>query len=154
MVFTFLGLTGSPYIRETNPLFAGYFATLGLVRGLILALLTNLIPAVSILALVHVLFYRPVIFYQPGHIVLGRKLVAVGGGLFLLTWGQKFFSDGYKDMTVLNLARIGSSGILWTVFLGCLCLYIAGAVFWGKILLPGFQAGETEGNNKGPGTRL
>src|SRR5213593_5238560 len=61
MAFTFLGLTGSPYVRETNPLFAGYIATSGLVTGLFLALVANLLAAAGILALVHLLFYRPVI---------------------------------------------------------------------------------------------
>ena len=49
MVFTFLGLSSQYRIRETNPLFAGYFASNGLVLGLFLALLTNTIVAALIL---------------------------------------------------------------------------------------------------------
>ncbi len=139
MVFTFIGLAGSPYIRETNSLFAEFIQVHGLLVGLLLAFLSNIVPAAIILGFVHLLFYRPFVFYDPQHVALARKLVAAGVALFLLVWGQKFFLDGYNDMTILNIARIGSSEFLWGVLLACLSLFITGLVWWGKSLAPAFQ---------------
>jgi len=152
MVFTFIGLAGSPYIRETNAVFAGFIHAHGLMIGLLLAFLSNIVPASIILGFVHLLFYRPVVFDDPQHLAFARKLVAGGMALFLLVWGQRFFLDGYNDMTVLNIAGIGSSEFLWVVLLACLSLFIIGMVWWGRTLVPEFwsQGGQRSKDDHRP----
>ncbi len=142
MVFTFIGLAGSPNIRETNSLFAGLIQAHGLVPGLLLAFLSNILPATVVLGFVHLLFYRPFVFYDPQHMAFARKLIAAGGALFLLVWGQRFFLDAYNDMRVLVFAQISSSEFLWGILLLCLCFFTAGLVYWGMTLTPGFRARE------------
>jgi hypothetical protein len=136
MVFTFMGLSGSPYIRETSVLFADFIRAYGLGLGLLLSFLSNLVTAALILGLTHLVFYRPAVFQDPHHVSLGRKLVAAGIGLFLLVWAQKFFLDGYDDMLVLEDAGIGSSSLLWIVLLASLSAFIIGTAFWLAILFP------------------
>ena len=136
MVFTFLGLSSEFRIREANPLFAGYFVANGLVPGLFLALITNTLAAGLVLAIFHIVYFRPALFYDPGHVMFARKLVVVGTGLFLLFWGEKFFADSYNDMTVLFAYRIGPGWFLSAVFLGFLMFYLLGFLYWGRLLWP------------------
>ncbi len=147
MVFTFIGLAGSPNIRETNSLFAALIQAHGLVPGLLLAFLSNIFPTTVILAFVHLLFYRPLAFYDPQHMAFARRLIAAGGALFLLVWGQRFFLDGYNDMKVLVIAQVSSSELLWGVLLLCLSFFTAGLVYWGMTLAPGFQDRERMGKS-------
>lgn len=136
MVFTFLGLTSQFRIRETNPLFAGYFASNGLVLGLFLALVTNTVLAASILGLLHLVYYRPVLFYDPSHVAFARRLIVAGTGLFLLAWAQTFFSDSYNDMQVLSTYHIGPDWFLSGLFFGSLIVFFAGLVFWARLVWP------------------
>src|SRR5260370_25600781 len=89
MVFTFLGLSSEYRIRETNPLFAGYFASNGLVPGILLALLTDTIAAALILGLVHLAYYRPVLFSAPGHVVFATRLFVAATALVQLPSGVR-----------------------------------------------------------------
>ena len=136
MVFTFLGLNSGYRIQETNPLFAGYFAADGLVPGLFLALLTNSLIAVVILGLLHLVYYRPLMFYDPDHLAFARKLIVAGIGLFLLTWGEKFFADSSHDMTVLNENSIGPGWFLSTIFISCLLAFLVGMLYWAWLVWP------------------
>jgi hypothetical protein len=140
MVFTFLGLSGSPYIRETSVLFADFIRAYGLDLGLWLSFLSNLLTAALILGLTHLMYYHPALFQDPDHMVFARKLVAAGIGLFLLVWAQKFFSDGYNDLLVLEDAGIGSGALLWFVMLASLCAFILGTAFWLTALFPQVKA--------------
>lgn len=134
MFFTFLGLSSGSNIHETNPLFATYFSSHGLIVGLFLALVTNTLSAALILGLLHLIFYRPVIFYDPSHTGFARKLIAVGIGIFLLVWGRRFFADSYNDMNVLSANHLGPGSLLWSVFLGCLIMFVAGVSYWGRLV--------------------
>jgi len=136
MIFTFMGLSGSPYIRETSVLFADFIRAYGLDLGLMLSFLSNLLSAALILGLTHLVFYRPELFRDPDHVVFARKLVASGMGFFLLFWAQKFFSDGYDDLLVLQDAGVGSSTLLWLVLFASLGAFIVGTAFWLVILFP------------------
>jgi len=136
MVFTFLGLSSEYRIRETNPLFAGYFASNGLVPGLLLALLTNTIVAALILGLLHLVYYRPVLFYDPSHVVFARRLIVAGTGLFQLAWGETFFRDSYNDMQVLFAYRIGPAWFLSGLFIGSLLVFFVGLLYWARLVWP------------------
>ncbi len=136
MVFTFLGLSSQYRIRETNPLFAGYFASNGLVLGLFLALLTNTIVAALILGLLHLVYYRPGLFYDPGHVVFARRLIVAGAGLFQLAWGERFFSDSYNDMRVLSAYGIGPDWFLSGLFIGSVLVYFASLLYWARLVWP------------------
>ena len=136
MVFTFLGLSSEYRIRETNPLFAGYFASNGLIPGLLLALLTDTISAALILGLLHLVYYRPVLFYDPGHVVFARRLIVAGTGLFQLAWGERFFRDSYNDMRVLSAYGIGPDWFLSGLFIGSLLVFFAGLLYWAGLVWP------------------
>src|SRR5262249_41864135 len=123
-------------IRETNPLFAGYFASNGLVPGLILAIVTNTIVAASILGLLHLVYYRPVLFYDPSHLVSARRMIFAGIGLFLVAWVKAFFSDSYNDMQVLTTFGIGPGWFLSSLFLGSLIVFFAGLLYWARVVWP------------------
>jgi hypothetical protein len=136
MVFTFLGLSSVYRIREANPLFASYFASVGLVPGLLLALVTNTIVAALILGLLHLVYFRPVLFYDPGHVDFARRLIVAGTGLFQLAWGERFFSDSYNDMQVLFAYRIGPGWFLSGLFIGSLLVFFAGLLYWARLVWP------------------
>ncbi len=136
MVFTFLGLSSEHRIRETNPLFAGYFASNGLVPGLLLALLRNAIVAALVLGVLHLVYYRPVLFYDSGHVVFARRLIVAGTGLFQLAWGEALFSDSYNDMQILSAYRIGPDWFLSGLFIGSLLVFFAGLLYWAQLVWP------------------
>src|SRR3989442_14238917 len=64
-----------------------------------------------------------------------RRVVTSLTGLLLLFWGWTFFIDAYNDLQILSEVAAWNEAALWTIFLLCLGLFLAGLVLWGAVLM-------------------
>src|SRR2546428_14109932 len=64
-----------------------------------------------------------------------RRIVTSLTGLLILFWGWTFFIDAYNDLQILLKSEVWNDAALWTIFLLCLGLFLAGLVLWGAVMM-------------------
>ncbi|HZD12969.1 MAG TPA: hypothetical protein VE177_05565, partial [Candidatus Binatus sp.] len=101
LAFTFIGLSNSPYLVETNPQLQQLLREHGLRYGLLIGFLTGLESSVVLLGLVHLIYIRPVVFSTKRDLSVARKTVVTLTLVLLLVWGWTFFADSYNDLRLL-----------------------------------------------------
>ena len=62
IVFTFIGLSQTPYLVETNPRLNEFMQTHGLIIGLLFGYLSTLEIVGPVLGAAHLVYVRPVVF--------------------------------------------------------------------------------------------
>jgi hypothetical protein len=135
LVFTFIGLSQTPFLVETNPTLNEFLQTRGLSMGLLFGYLSSMAIVALVLGGAHLVFIRPVVFSIGKDLKFARKIVTLLTGLLLLFWGWTFFIDAYNDLQVLSQAAVWNDEALWTVFLVCLGLFFAGLILWGAVMM-------------------
>ena len=135
IAFTFIGLSQTPYLVETNPTLNEFLQAHGLTMGLLFGYLSSIGIAGLILGAAHLVYIRPVVFPIHKDLRFARKIVTFLTGLLLLFWGWTFFLDAYNDMQVLSQAAVWNDGALWSVFLLSLGLFFAGLILWGTVMM-------------------
>jgi len=135
VVFTFIGLSQTPYLVETNPTLKAFMQTQGLSVGLLFGYLSSLLIVVPVLGAAHLIYIRPVVFSIHKDLKFARRVVTSLTGLLLLFWGWTFFIDAYNDLQILSEVAAWNEAALWTIFLLCLGLFLAGLVLWGAVLM-------------------
>jgi hypothetical protein len=135
IIFTFIGLSQTPYLVETNPTLNAFIQTRGLSVGLLFGYLSSLLIVVPVLGAAHLIYIRPVVFSIHRDLKFARRIVTSLTGLLLLFWGWTFFIDAYNDLQILSEVGVWNEAALWTIFLLCLGLFLAGLVLWGAVLM-------------------
>ena len=135
VVFTFIGLSQTSYLVETNPTLNQFIQSRGLSIGLLFGYLSSLVIVGPVLGVAHLVYIRPVVFPIHRDLRFARRIVTSLTGLVLLFWGWTFFIDAYNDLQILLQSAIWNETALWTIFLLCLGLFLAGLVLWAAILM-------------------
>src|SRR2546428_10058181 len=135
IVFTFIGLSQTPYLVETNPRLNEFMQTHGLIIGLLFGYLSSLEIVGPVLAAAHLVYVRPVAFAIHKDKKFARRIVTSFTGLLILFWGWTFFIDAYNDLKILLQSEVWNDAALWTIFLLCLGLFLAGLVLWGAVMM-------------------
>jgi hypothetical protein len=150
LIFTFIGLSQTPYLVETNPTLNEFLQTHGLSMGLLFGYLSSMAIVGLVLGGAHLAFIRPVVFSIGKDLKFARKIVTLLTGLLLLFWGWTFFIDAYNDLQVLSQAAVWNDEALWTVFLVCLGLFFAGLILWGAVMLTATDTSRHDGDEVRP----
>jgi len=135
IVFTFIGLSETPYLVETNPRLNEFMQTHGLIIGLLFGYLSTLEIVGPVLGAAHLVYVRPVVFAIHKDMKFARRIVTSFTGLLILFWGWTFFIDAYNDLKILLQSEVWNDAALWTIFLLCLGLFLAGLVLWGAVMM-------------------
>ena len=135
LAFTFIGLSNSPYLVETNPQLQQLLREHGLRYGLLIGFLTGLESSVVLLGLVHLIYIRPVVFSTKRDLSVARKTVVTLTLVLLIVWGWTFFADSYNDLRLLIDSEVWNPGALWVIFISCLLLFLLGLFTWGTVML-------------------
>src|SRR5438445_11128331 len=135
IVFTFIGLSQTPYLVETNPRLNEFMQTHGLVIGLLFGYLSTLEIVGPVLGAAHLVYVRPVVFAIHKDMKFARRIVTSLIGLLILFWGWTFFIDAYNDLQILLQSEVWIDAALWPIFLLSLGLFLARLVLWGAVLL-------------------
>src|SRR5436309_16143172 len=64
-----------------------------------------------------------------------RRIVTSFTGLLILFWGWTFFIDAYNDLKILLQSEDWNDSALWSIFLLCLGLFLAGPVLWAAVMM-------------------